>query len=373
MTVKKGKNGWQYKFSYTDEFGKRHYPFKSGYTTKREAELAEANEKEKVSRGVDLKKAKVSFAEYMQEWYDTYRKGKFSNSTDVETRRAIKHAKELFGNTTLNQLTRSKYQKAINKYAENRAENSVRAAHKYWRMCLQNAYNDRLIDRNPSDNVQMCGRPEMHENLKFISKSELTELVKVLKSDLSYDSVVRYTLLTAAATGLRYGELSGLTWDNIDFESMQISVKQTWDVKERAFAKLKTPSSERTVDVDVNTLALLAELKREQTEFLMKSGLRNPNNLVFFNKQGKIAWNTNCNSVLETVCKNARIQRITVHGLRHTYASILLYEGINIKYISKKLGHKDPTVTLKTYSHIIDEMAPKESTAIKDVMSKINA
>nr|WP_241433293.1 tyrosine-type recombinase/integrase [Listeria grandensis] len=62
---------------------------------------------------------------------------------------------------------------------------------------------------------------------------------------------------------------------------------------------------------------------------------------------------------------------MTSHGLRHSHASILLYRGINIKYISRRLDHKDIITTLQIYSHIIDELEQKESRLVDDVMEQL--
>ena len=62
---------------------------------------------------------------------------------------------------------------------------------------------------------------------------------------------------------------------------------------------------------------------------------------------------------------------MTCHGLRHTHASIMLYKGINIKYVSRRLGHKDIVTTLQTYQHILDEMEQKESNAVNEVMKQM--
>ena len=61
------------------------------------------------------------------------------------------------------------------------------------------------------------------------------------------------------------------------------------------------------------------------------------------------------------------IKPITCYGLRHTHASMLLYKGVNIKYVSRHLGHKDIVTTLQTYSHILDEMEQKESRAMEEL------
>lgn len=71
------------------------------------------------------------------------------------------------------------------------------------------------------------------------------------------------------------------------------------------------------------------------------------------------------------LCKKAKIKEITCHGLRHTHASMLLFKGVNIKYVSRRLGHKDIVTTLQTYSHIMDEMEQKESRQVDITMKEL--
>lgn len=81
--------------------------------------------------------------------------------------------------------------------------------------------------------------------------------------------------------------------------------------------------------------------------------------------------NNAVNKTLKSLCDRFHLKRITCHSLRHTQASMMLYKGVNIKYISKRLGHKDTVMTLQTYSHILDEMEQKESRQIDQTMLEL--
>lgn len=75
----------------------------------------------------------------------------------------------------------------------------------------------------------------------------------------------------------------------------------------------------------------------------------------------ELVTNNAVNKCLRSICKKLNIKQITCHSLRHTHASMLLYKGINIKYISRRLGHKNVITTLDTYSHVIDELEQQDS------------
>ncbi|WP_311769611.1 tyrosine-type recombinase/integrase [Listeria rocourtiae] len=96
------------------------------------------------------------------------------------------------------------------------------------------------------------------------------------------------------------------------------------------------------------------------------------NNLVFVSMSDFLPITNNAvNKTLKKFCGKIKAKAITSHGLRHSHASVLLYKGINIKYIYRRLGHKDIVTTLQTYSHIIDELEQKESRLVDDVMAQL--
>ena len=85
----------------------------------------------------------------------------------------------------------------------------------------------------------------------------------------------------------------------------------------------------------------------------------------------QLVSNNAVNKVLRKFCRKVGAIELTCHGLRHTHASILLYQGVNIKYVSRRLGHSDIVTTLQTYQHILDEMEQKESNAVNEVMKQM--
>ena len=152
-----------------------------------------------------------------------------------------------------------------------------------------------------------------------------------------------------------------LTWDCVDFEKKLITINKKWDRDSKDFGDTKNFASKRTITIDEDTLKLLSKLKHYQNKIAIRTGLRNEKNLVFINSKFQSVTNEAVNKTLKRLCKMAGVKEITCHCLRHTHASILLYQGVNIKYISRRLGHKDIVTTLQTYSHIMDEMEQKIS------------
>ena len=177
-------------------------------------------------------------------------------------------------------------------------------------------------------------------------------------------------LIIALNTGLRFGELLGLTIENIDIKNNVISIKQQWNYKEGGgFGPLKNEASERTICVDKTTMQLF-----KQQILKVKNHPKNENQLVFYCEDSPIQVVTNdrLNDVLRKCLTTLKIKPIiTVHGLRHTHASISLYKGISVMYVSERLGHATLDITTSTYSHLIKELRNKDSKQTSQIFEQL--
>ncbi|WP_233414576.1 site-specific integrase [Thermaerobacillus caldiproteolyticus] len=241
------------------------------------------------------------------------------------------------------------------------------------RACLKEALADGIIHKDPTFNAIAVGKvAPKDEDIKYLNYDEVAKLLKVTIDNLQLRYISRYIILFALATGARFSEIIGLTWDCVDFKNKTITINKTWDHKyKNDFDNTKNYASLRTITVDEHTLNILKDLKAKQNELALKTGLRNEKNLVFVNSKFELVTNNAVNKTLRMLCKKAKIKELTCHGLRHTHASMLLFKGVNIKYVSRRLGHKDIITTLQTYSHIMDEMEQKESRQVDLTMEEL--
>lgn len=363
-SYKKLKSGWQYRLSYTVD-GIHKQKSGSGYATKREAEYAVQELEQKLHQGVNIDDNPI-FKDYMWEWYKTFRKGKYSKRNDKDIELAIHTATKFFKQTKIKSITRAKYQEFINWYGETHASASVKKVHTYTKACLQDAYNDKLIDRDPTYRVITRGKaPNKDENLKFLNVKETEKLVAVVKDGLKPTTESRYMILLSLNTGLRFSEVLALTWADIDFNERTIRVNKSFDYTvTHQLQPTKTKSSIRTITVDRQTLNILREYqianRKLHPEYLFIDGSLTPT-----------ISNTACNKMLKKCCEKAGVKPITFHGLRHTHCSLLLYQGVNIKYISQRLGHSDVSTTYSIYSHVIDELSQAENKKVCETFEKI--
>lgn len=167
-------------------------------------------------------------------------------------------------------------------------------------------------------------------------------------------------ILLIAKTGLRFSEALALTPADFNFSRQSISVSKTWDYKgEGGFLPTKNQSSIRKVQIDWQTVIQFSQLIKDL-----------PANQPIFVK-GKV-YNSTVNGVLERYCKKAEVPVISIHGLRHTHASLLLFAGVSIASVARRLGHSSMNTTQKTYLHIIQELENRDVDLVMRSLSGLS-
>ncbi|MFS0783600.1 tyrosine-type recombinase/integrase [Bacillus sp. 1P06AnD] len=372
-SIQKVNNNWRYRVSYKEN-GKYKTKTKGGFRTKKEAEIAAAELEKKLHTGFDISAADQLFSDYMRNWYEIYKKGKYSLSHEKNIQLSVKLVEKHFIGLKMKELTRSLYQKFINDISINYSTETVKKRHTYIKECIKNAIEDEIITKDPTyKTVIKGGKSEKSEELKYLNFEEVKVLIAEIKKDLNPKYISRFIILFAISTGARFSEIMGLTWDCVDFENKTVNINKSWDFKDKNdFGDTKNFQSKRIITIDDDTCEMLKDLKKLQNEFALQTGLRNKKNLCFINTKMSLVSNNAVNKTLKTLCNKIGIKAITCHSLRHTHASMLLYNGVNIKYLSRRLGHKDIVTTLQTYSHVLDEMEQKESRQVDKTMKELH-
>lgn len=164
-------------------------------------------------------------------------------------------------------------------------------------------------------------------------------------------------------TGARFSEILALTWKDINFSKQIIQINKSWDYTyTKKFKETKTQSSNREINIDNDLTNLLKKLKKEQTEYFKSINYFSLNNLIFLNKKLKIITDPAINKDLKNIEKRLNISPIiTFHGLRHTHVSYLLSRGVDINYISHRLGHSNVAITMRVYTHLLKDYEEKEA------------
>lgn len=299
-------------------------------------------------------------ADYFDEWVDTYKRGAVRPVTLRKYELASRHIRELAGDVRLRDFDRKRYQRLINDFAEDHERVTVADTMHMVRAAVLDAVDEGLIDRDPTRRavIKGCEPKRMHRR-KYLDQFQLQKLLEALKlgDEPSWD----WLILLIAKTGLRYSEALALTPADFDFSKMALSVSKTWDYKGGGgFAKTKNLSSVRTVEMDWQLSMQMQGLCRSL----------DPERPIFV-RPGRSTYNSTANAVLHRRCREAGVPEISVHGLRHTHASILLASGVSTASVSSRLGHSNISTTQKVYLHVIKELERQDVSAIMRSMSSL--
>lgn len=295
--------------------------------------------------------------DYFETWVDDYKDGVVRDVTLRKYKMATKWIEKLAPDLRLKDLDRSAYQKLLNGYAKEHERQTTMDFHHQVKGAIIDAVDDGLISRDPTRKAVVKGKRPRKKKIKYLSKEELGKLLETLelKNEVNRD----YLIMMIAKTGLRFSEALGITPNDFDFRTMKLTVNKTWDYKgEGGFALTKNRSSMRTISIDWKLGMQMSELIKNLP----------PDEPIFVEPDKKI-FNATYNDFLTRKCKQAGIPIITVHGLRHTHASILLYEGATIASVARRLGHSSMATTQKVYLHVIAELENKDNNIIMGAMS----
>lgn len=168
---------------------------------------------------------------------------------------------------------------------------------------------------------------------------------------------------------MRFSEMVGLTRNDFDFTNSTITVNKTWGYMKRSneeFGPTKNKFSIRTIKMDIQTMTHFKKT--------FETIPTNQYGLVFYNSNSKynVISNTFANKQLKMTLNDLGLEPITIHGLRHTHASILLYKKISIHYVSERLGHSDIETTLKEYAHLVKELRLEDENRTIEVFNHIS-
>ena len=301
----------------------------------------------------------VLFCDYYQQWISIYKEGAIRAVTMKKYHMAHHWLEKLIPDLAINDLDRFAYQKLLIDYASVHERPTTMDFHHHLKCAILDAVDEGLIQRDPTRKAIIKGKTPIEKKQKYLNQYELHKLLDDLdlKSEINLD----WLLLLIAKTGMRFSEALALTPKDFDLSRQMLSVSKTWDYKDGGgFLPTKNQSSIRKIPLDWQTVIQFAELIRQL-----------PEDKPIFVKD-KI-YNSTVNALLTRHCKKVNIPVISVHGLRHTHASLLLFAGVSIASVARRLGHSNMTTTQKTYLHIIQELESKDIDIIMRSLSNLNS
>ncbi|TFZ25995.1 site-specific integrase [Lactiplantibacillus plantarum] len=293
----------------------------------------------------------VKFHQYFFQWMQLYKLDAVRPVTYRKYEMSHRQLVMLAPDLKMTDLSRLTYQQLLNDYAKTHERQTTMDFHRHLKGSLIDALEEGFIDRDPTRKAIIKGIKHRQHKTKYLHQYELQALLNELNlnNEVNWD----YFILLIAKTGIRFAEALGVTPADFDFAHQTLSISKTWDYKSAKsdFAPTKNNSSVRKVPLDWQTVIQFSQLTKKL-----------PDDQPIF-VQAKV-YNDTVNHYLERLCKRASIPVISVHGLRHTHASLLLYAGVSIASVARRLGHSNMTTTQQTYLHIIQELENQDNDKV---------
>ena len=296
------------------------------------------------------------FCEYYKQWIDVYKRDAIREATLAKYQMTHKWVEKLAPELKVSELTRNAYQQLLNDYAKEHERQTTLDFHHQLKGAIPDAVDEGLIERDPTRKAIIKGKTPKVKKIKYLNQFELHTLIAHL--DIKEVPNWDWFILLVSKTGMRFSEALAITPADFDFARQTLSVSKTWDYKgDGGFLPTKNKSSVRKIQIDWQIVVKFSELVKNL-----------PEDKPIFVGEEKI-YNSTVNDVLARHCKECGISVISIHGLRHTHASLLLFAGVSIASVARRLGHASMTTTQKTYLHIIQELENKDVDLVMRTLS----
>ena len=340
--------------------------------TKTECEEKLGKLREEVGRRSERIKPDMLFGDWIDFWYQNFSKPKLRPTTQAcYEGRIYTHIIPGIGQIPLCKLTQNELQqfyarlkksgrkKHVEKFGESLSDRMVRSCHTTCRTALEKAVTEGLIRINPAVGCKLP--PKKAKEMQVLTPAEIIRFLTQAKEEGYYE-----IFLLELTTGMRRGEIIGLKWRDLDLATGELHIaRQVIRVKgETVVSQPKTKSSLRTVILAPDMVEILAELKQTVAgEWMFPSPVnegqpRNP--CALYHR-------------FQTILERANCKKVRFHDLRHTFATMAIENGMDIKTLSTMIGHVSAETTLNIYSHITDTMQLQAAVKIDREIGGTNA
>ncbi len=371
---RRGKNSFELKFDAGNDpiTGKRRIRYTSFKGTKRAAELELARLVSEHDAGNSVDPSKVTVAEFFDRWDRDFASANVSLKTLERYRQIARlQIKPHIGNVHIQKLRPVHLADLYAKLGRGDGALSARTighVHRILHRVLRHASAWGVVVQNVATHVQP---PTVHETeITILAEEQIGKVIDHLRG-----RTLRPIISLALATGMRRGELLALRWKDTDLEGATITVARSLEQTKGSlrFKAPKTKHGRRNITIPPWMVAELRAHRAKQQERRLKLGMgRAPDDaLVFAKWNGEPRAPHSVSQKFRMIMAALKIERVTLHSLRHTHASQLIASGMDVLTISRRLGHGSPVVTLKVYGHLFKNTDARAAEIMQAAFAKV--
>ncbi len=361
MAIKKTVAG-TYAVDFRDQ--ERHRILKT-FDTYKEANEYYKDVQGQVAKREYVRPVKRTVKEVAEEWLEKKKQGGYERNSLIGWQGHVeKYLVPSFGALLIQDLDVERIEEEAAKWNERLAAVTVNKVLTTLAAIMSLAKRYKLVKSNPVDDVERLNVSSEEDNEvvtpdKVYTKEELKKLIGATEPGTLQRIVVEFPALT----GIRVGELTGATWEAIDLKANRFEVRLNMQDNDKGQEKiLKAPKSR----AGRRAFKLAPQLAQDLRLWKLQCP-KSDRGLVVVNALGKPFHRKQISQVLDTAIEKAGIKRLTPHGLRHTFCSLLVADGKPPTEVAHLVGHKDPSLTLKVYSHFV----PQETSTMEDFAASI--
>ena len=318
------------------------------------------------------KRRDYTVGEWAQLWYENYAKPSVRASTAAYYKNYIdQHIVPRIGNIKLAALTTLQIQKFYNETKAHgrvqRYENmddlslsnkTIRGLHTMLRQCLEQAVTERLIPYNPANGCRLPKKEK--KKMQIIPPEKIQDYLKAAE-----ECGVLPMFYLELISGLRKGELVALQWSDLDIENKTISVSKQAGRNNAGEPDITRPKTENSIRK--------ISIPQDAADFLIAEHQKHLSNPWMFPspKTGEMYHPDSVVNIHKKILKDAGLEHLRFHDLRHTFATLALQNGVDVKTVSSMLGHFDAGFTLRTYTHVTRQMQESAAEKMGNFMAQV--
>ena len=305
-------------------------------------------------------------SEWYKYWIAVKEKTVRLNTLDNYIDRYRMNIEPVLGQKLLRDVSTIDCQRVLNRMADEGYKNtSIMQAKATLHNMLDYAYQNNVLSKNPCTKVVQYNIGEKSSNREALSVDEQRKILKAISGN-KYEKQYRFAL----QTGLRAGEIIGLEWKDVDWKNKTISIERTcrykYKLKEWRIGEPKSRNGKRIIPLTEEAMEILNEQKK--IDHSLKMIELKWKDTIFLRSDGKPANNTELDIELYTVCKKNGLSKISMHILRHTFATRCAEAGMIPKTLQMILGHSNIATTMNIYVHATEDQKKKEMDMVESAL-----